>query len=34
MCRLARGYADHTEHDYQALLATVAQGVLHAEAAH
>jgi hypothetical protein len=33
MCRFARGYADHTEHDYQALLAAVAQGDLHTEAA-
>lgn len=33
MCRFARGYADHTEHDHQALLAAVAQGVLHTEAA-
>ncbi len=33
MCRFARGYAEQTERDYQALLAAVAQGVLHAEAA-
>jgi hypothetical protein len=33
MCRFARGYADHTEYDYQALLVAVAQGVLHTEAA-
>ncbi|MGH3780287.1 MAG: DUF2252 domain-containing protein [Pseudonocardiaceae bacterium] len=33
MCRFARSYAEQTELDYQALLAAVAQGVLHAEAA-
>jgi uncharacterized protein (DUF2252 family) len=33
MCRFARDYADQTERDYQALLAAVAQGVLHTEAA-
>ncbi len=32
MCRFARRYAEQTERDYQALLAAVAQGVLHAEA--
>lgn len=31
MCRFARSYADQTERDYGALLAAVAQGVLHAE---
>jgi uncharacterized protein (DUF2252 family) len=33
MCRFARDYADQTERDYLALLAAVAQGVLHTEAA-
>jgi uncharacterized protein (DUF2252 family) len=33
MCRFARSYADQVELDYQALLAAVARGVLHAEAA-
>ncbi|MGH3606116.1 MAG: DUF2252 family protein [Pseudonocardiaceae bacterium] len=32
MCRFARCYAEQTERDYQALLAAVARGVLHAEA--
>ena len=32
MCRFARGYAEQIERDYQALLAAVARGVLHAEA--
>jgi hypothetical protein len=31
MCRFARSYAEQIERDYQALLAAVARGVLHAE---
>ncbi len=33
MCRFARGYADQTERDHQALLTAVAHGVLHTESA-
>ncbi|MCA1600489.1 MAG: DUF2252 domain-containing protein, partial [Acidobacteria bacterium] len=32
LCRFARSYAEQIERDYQALLAAVARGVLHAEA--
>jgi hypothetical protein len=31
MCRFARGYAEQTERDYQALLDAVARGVLPAQ---
>jgi hypothetical protein len=33
LCRFARRYAEQTERDYQALLAAVAHGLLHAETA-
>jgi hypothetical protein len=32
LCRFARDYAEQVERDYQALLAAVARGALHAEA--